>query len=212
MLDQCNGSIESALDIYSSAEFSLPDAGYNTDFKTDIAILATINRLLIIRDPSHPEHYQTQVLFAQLQPLCTNHPNLVIECAFRIIQAITIPEESINRQKTLIHTTTNRSQKLGNMQFMSICLNYMASRFFANQVGEQPIKSVRAARNVSKQGRSVLWRAVAFGICINTFQRNGLLEDAHACQVAFTEIRHKLPPALRGEDSEQDAEGDVDMD
>ncbi|PVH94590.1 hypothetical protein DM02DRAFT_633603 [Periconia macrospinosa] len=213
VLDQCNGSIESALDTYSSTIFNLPDAGSGTDFKTDVAILATINRLLIVRDPSHPEHYQTQVLFAQLQPLCANHPNLYIDCAFRIVQAITIPEESINRQKTLIHTTTNRAQKLGNMQFMSICLNYMASRFFANQVGEQPIKSVRAARNVSKQGRSVIWRAVAYGICMNTFQRNGLFEDATACQIAFEQLRKDLPTGLtmKNEGSEQDAEGDVDM-
>ncbi|KAF2640608.1 hypothetical protein P280DRAFT_426699 [Massarina eburnea CBS 473.64] len=208
VLEQSNGSIDLALAAYSRAEFSLPDAGSGTDFKTDIALLATMHRLLIIRNPSHPEHYLTQILFAQLQPLCTNHPNLYIECAFRIIQAITNPEESINRQKTLIHTTTNRAQKLANMQFMSICLNYMADRFFANQVGDQPIKSVRAARNVSKQGRSVLWRAVASGICINTFQRNGLFEDAMLCVRALEELRVRLPVALRGEDG--DVDGDVD--
>jgi hypothetical protein len=209
VLDQSNGSTDSALAIYSASEFNLPDAGSGSDFKTDLAILAAMNRLLVIRDPSHPDHYLTQVLFAQLQSLCSSHPNLHIECAFRIIQAITNPDESINRQKTLIHTTTNRAQKLQNMQFMSICLNYMASRFFANQVGEQPIKSVRAARNISKQARSVLWRAVSLGICINTFQRNGKLEDAFACQQAFDEIRERLPPALRGE--APDADGDVDM-
>ncbi|KAF1952003.1 hypothetical protein CC80DRAFT_453041 [Byssothecium circinans] len=212
VLDQSNGSLDSALATYSQADFNLPDAGSGTDFKTDLALLATMHRLLIIRAPSHPEHYQAHLLFAQVQLLCTNHPNLYIECAFRIIQAIMInPDESINRQKTLIHTTTNRAQKLANMQFMSICLNYMAARFFANQVGEQPIKSVRAARNISKQGRSVLWRAVAYGICINTFQRNNLFEDAQGCVQAFEELRQRLPPALRGEDVDAEGEEDIDM-
>jgi len=209
ILDQSNGWIDKALATYSLSDFNLPEAGTGSDFKTDLAILATMNKLLIIRNPAHPEHYLTQVLFAQLQPLCSNHPNQYIDCAFRIIQAITIPEESINRQKTLIHTSTNRAQKLGNTQFMSMCLNYMASKFFANQVGEQPIKSVRATRHVVKQGRSPLWRAVAYGICIDTFQRNGLFEDAQNCQLAFNEIREKLPLALRGDDA--DAEGDIDM-
>ncbi|CAI6328692.1 unnamed protein product [Periconia digitata] len=211
VLDQCNGSVESALAIYSGAEFDLPDSKSTADFKTDIVILAMCNRLLIISNPSHPEHYQIQLLFAQLQSLCTNHPNLHIECAFQIIRAVIIPEPSINRRKTLIQTATQRGQKLMNYQFMSMCLNYMASRFFADQVGKQPLGAARAARSISKQGRSVLWKAVSYGICTHTFQVNGLLEDAQNCQLEFNKIRHQLPPALRGEDSDLDAEGDVDM-
>ncbi|KAK7185348.1 hypothetical protein DPSP01_011113 [Paraphaeosphaeria sporulosa] len=207
MVDQANGMLDSAIAIYSGSELNLPGVESGTNFNTDIALLAAMNRMLIIRDPSHPQHYLAQILYAQLQPLCLNHPNQYIDCAFRIIQAIT-QEESIKGHKTLIHTTTNRAQRLGNAQFVSMCLNYMASKFFANQVGEQPIKCARAARNVSSQG-PVLWRAVAWGACIDTFQRNGLLEDAHNCQIAFEAIRDKLPPALRGE--APDADGDIDV-
>ena len=214
VLEQSGGSIESALSTFSAPEFDVPDVASGSDFKTDLAILATMNRLLVVRNRSHPEHYLTQILFTQLQPLCSNHPNLHIECAFRIIQAINHPDETINRQKTLIETTANKAMKLRNMQFVAVCLNYMSSRFFADQVGERPMKSVRAARHVSKQGRSSLWRAVSLGMCISTFQRNGFLDDANACQQAFNEIAGKLPPALGGEtlDADADAEGeDVDM-
>ncbi|KAF1966433.1 hypothetical protein BU23DRAFT_560246 [Bimuria novae-zelandiae CBS 107.79] len=207
MIDQSNGLIDSALTTYSGSEFNLPNADAGTNFGTDIAILAALNRMLIIRDPAHPQHYLSQVLFAQLQPLCVNHPNQYIDCAFRIIQAVT-QEESIKGHKTQIHTTTNRAQRLGNAQFVSMCLNYMASKFFANQVGDQPVKCARAARNVSSQGPP-LWRAVAWGVCIDTFQRNGLLEDARNCQIAFDAIREKLPPGLWGE--VQDVDGDIDM-
>lgn len=207
MIDQASGSIDAALATYAAPQFELPSAESGTNFSTDIAILAALNRMLIIRDPAHPQHHMAQTLFARLTPLCHNHPNQYIDCAFRIIQSIT-QEESIKGHKTLIHTTTNRAQRLGNAQFVSMCLNYMASKFFANQVGDQPIKCARAARNVSSQGPA-LWRAVAWGVCIDTFQRNGLLEDAHNCQIAFDAIREKLPPALRGELS--DAEGDLVM-
>lgn len=207
MIDQSVGLIDSALATYTGREFDLPGAEAGTNFSTDITILAALNRMLIIRDPAHPQHNHAQVLFSQLQPLCVNHPNQYIDCAFRIIQAIT-QEESIKGHKTQIHTTTNRAQRLGNAQFVSMCLNYMASKFFANQVGDQPIKCARAARNVSSQGPA-LWRAVAWGVCIDTFQRNGLLEDARNCQIAFDAIRGKLPPALRGE--APDAEGVIDM-
>jgi hypothetical protein len=46
-------------------------------------------------------------------------------------------------------------------------------------------------------------------VCIDTFQRNGLLEDARNCQIAVDAIRGTLPPALSGESP--DAEGDIDM-
>jgi hypothetical protein len=213
-LDQSGGSIDSAMRTFSAAEFELPSAG-GSDFKTDLAILATMNRLLVIRDPLHLDHYLAQVLFAQLQPLCENHPHLHIQCGFRIIQAINSPNETINRQKSLIESTAKRAMGLkpSNLQFVAIGLNYMASNFFADSVGDRPLKSVRAARHVSKQGRSVLWRAVSLGICINTFQRNGFLKDVQECTEHLNALKGKLPGGLGGEASvtDADADGDVDM-
>ena len=199
---QTRGALDEALSTYSQPVFSLPEAGSTatiSDFKTDISILAAMNRLLILRNPAHPEHHLCSVIFGQLEPLCNSHPNHYIEGAFRIIRALTCSDNSINRQKTLISNALGASQKLPNQQFVAMCLNYMTSRFFADQVGEQAIKSVRAARSVAKQQGSVLWRAVSYGLCINTFQRNGLLEDARLCQVAVEELKEKLPPPLRGD-------------
>jgi hypothetical protein len=195
---QTRGSIDEALSAYAQPSFNLPEVGAALDFKTDIAILAAMNRLLIFRNPAHPQHYLTSVLFSQLEPLCNSHPNHYIEGAFRIIRAITTPDNSINRQKTLISNALSSSQKLQNAQFVTMCLNYMTSRFFADQVGEQAIKSVRAARSVAKQQGSTLWRAVSYGLCINTFMRNGLQEDARLCREAVEGLRGKLPLPLQG--------------
>lgn len=202
-----------ALSAYSRPVFNLLEAGAASDFKTDIAILAAMNRILILRNPAHSEHYLTSVLFSQLEPLCNSHPNHYIEGAFRIIRALTTSENSINRQKTLISNALSASQKLQNAQFVTMCLNYMTSRFFADQVGAQAIKSVRAARSVAKQQGSVLWRAVSYGLCINTFQRNGLLEDARLCREALEALKEKLPAPLknRGDTVKIERDGDVKM-
>lgn len=210
---QTRGSLDGALSAYSRPVFNLPEAGAASDFKTDIAILAAMNRILILRNPAHPEHYLSSILFSQLEPLCNNHPNHYIEGAFRIIRALTTSENSINRQKTLISNALSASQKLQNGQFVTMCLNYMTSRFFADQVGAQAIKSVRAARSVAKQQGSVLWRAVSYGLCINTFQRNGLLEDARLCREALETLKEKLPAPLksRGDTVKIERDGDIKM-
>ncbi|KAF2865668.1 cohesin loading factor-domain-containing protein [Massariosphaeria phaeospora] len=215
ILDQAAGSTDLALRAYSSPLFNLPDAGAHLDLKTDISILAAMNRLLILRDPTHPSHYLTQVLFAQLAPLCTEHPNQYIAAAFGIMRAIINSDNTINRQKTLIHGALTKAQATKNNQFMTLCLCYMASRFFQDQVGAQPIKSARAARSVSRQGRSSLWQAVAYGLCVNTFRRNGLEEDARACGLALEELRPRLLPVSGGGGAAAcvvgKTDGDVDM-
>ncbi|KAF2179111.1 hypothetical protein K469DRAFT_674812 [Zopfia rhizophila CBS 207.26] len=211
-LDQGRGSIDQALATYGAPVFALPDAGVTfSDFNTDIAILATMNRLLIVRHPAHAEHFLTALLFSQLEPLCANHPNQIFAGAFRILRALTTSEDSINRQKTLISNALSAAQKLQNQQFTTICLTYMTSKFFADTIGDQAIKGARAARSVAKQSRNALWRAVACGLCINTFQRHGLLEDAAHVQREFEAICDKLPPPLKGESVVKDEDGDYEM-
>lgn len=196
VIEQSKGSLDKALSLYALSQFSLPDSGAHGDLKTDIAIIANMNRILILRDPSHPEHFLMGVIFAQLEPLCTNHPNAFIDAGFRLIRALTTSDNSINRQKTLTSNAISAASKVDNWQFISMALAYMSSRFFAETVGEQALKSVRAARSMAKKSRSALWRAVAFGLCINSFRRNGLLQDAMDCQPAFDEIKDKLPASL----------------
>jgi hypothetical protein len=216
VVDQSKGSFDTALSTYSQEQFILPNAGSHTDFKTDIAILATMNRILVVRNPAHPEHYLMGVLFSQLEPVCANHPNRFVEVAFSFIRAISTTDNSINRHKTLIHNALSAAQKLNSNQLMTMCLCYMSSRFFADTVGEQTLKSVRAARSIAKQNKSVLWIAVAYGLCINTLQRNGMLDQAMECQQNLSEVWDKLPPSLQasmqnGDSRVVDGNGDVLM-
>ncbi|KAF2016752.1 hypothetical protein BU24DRAFT_423111 [Aaosphaeria arxii CBS 175.79] len=201
--DQLRGSFDSALAAWGSPVFALPTAGAHADFKTDLAILATMNRILIVMNPLHPEHYLSDILFAQLEPLCTNHPHLYISTAFKLIRAFTsATKTSINRQKTLVSNAIVSSQKLQqfrNFQFVTMCLNYMAVLFFADGMDTQAVKSVRAARQMANHNRNALWRAVALGLCIPTFQRHGFMQDATACQIELQKLWDYLPDSMKNE-------------
>ncbi|CAO2648327.1 Nn.00g075940.m01.CDS01 [Neocucurbitaria sp. VM-36] len=217
--DQASGFLDSAFAAYSSDTLALPDKSSATNSRMDIGILAALNRLLIVRNPAHSKHYTGGTLIAQLQPLCENHPNQYIRMAFRLVHAISSEEAAINRQKTLMQTASNRANDIfrstQNREFVIMALCYFTMRFFADQVGEKSIQAIRATRQNAKLSRKPLWMAVAFGLCMSTYQRNGLLEEAHKAQLEFEAVRPQLPPALRGEEDidaegEEDAEGEIE--
>ena len=137
------------------------------------------------------------VLLSQLEPLCANHPNKSIQVALNFIRAICATDDSINRHKTLTHIAVTAAQQHNNRHLMAMCLCYMSNRFFADTVGPQTLKSVNAARSVSKQSKSIIWIAVAYGLCISTMQRIGQFQEAVECQQALTEVWNKLPPTLQ---------------
>jgi hypothetical protein len=152
-------------------------------------------------------------LLHQLQPFCENHSNQYIQMAYRLVRAMSSPDASINRQKTLMHTAVNRANGIythtQNREFVIMALCYFTKSFFADQVGEKSIQAIRATRQNAKLSRKPLWMAVAFGLCMSTYQRNGLIEEAQKAQLEYDEVRHLLPPALTGGD-DVDAEGEDD--
>ena len=215
--DQSSGYLDSSVTAYSSTVLALPEKGHATSTKLDVCILAGLNRFLIIRNPIHQQHYMADALLAQLQPLCENHPNQYIRMAFRLVHAISSEDAAINRQKTLMQTASNRANDIfrntQNREFVIIALCFFTMRFFADQVGEKSIQAIRATRQNAKLSRRPLWMAVALGLCITTYQRNGLIEEAQKAQAEFEAIQPQLPPALRGggdAEGEIDAEGDME--
>jgi hypothetical protein len=193
---QSTGELDGALDAYSSPELMLPATSPHIEPKTDLQILAAMNKLLIVRSPAHPEHHLTQTLFAQLEKICLSHPNQYIVCAFCIIRAIQNDDTSINRQKTLASNAANMAKSLQNVPFIALGLSLLTSRFLTDTVSEQAIKSARASRALSKQAKTLLWRAVAYGQCMHTFQRNGLHQDAEDCRNALAKLESRLPEPL----------------
>lgn len=215
VIEQRNGYLDAALTKYSSDIFQLPEKGPSVNARTDIVVLAAVNKLLITRNPYHPQHGTTGPMLLQLQPFCENHPNQYIRMAYRLVHAISSPDASINRQKTLMQHASNKANEIfrstQNREFVIMALCYFTVSFFADQVGEKSIQAIRATRQNAKLSRKTLWMAVAFGLCMSTYQRNGLIGEAQKAQQEYEEVKHLLPASLTGE-ADVDAEGEDDAD
>lgn len=218
--DQVNGNLDSALETSSKDVLAVPEKGHTTPTRADIAIMAALNRLLIIRDPNHPQHFQSSMLLEQLKPLCEDHPNQYIRMAFRLVHAFHGEAAAISHQKKTVQQAVGIaqeiSQKTQNFEFVAMTMCYFVARFFADTVGEKSIQAIRAARSQAIKGRKPLWMAVAAGLCMNTYRRNGLMDEAGKASREFEAVRPQLPPVLKDEDDidaegEEDADGDIDI-
>ncbi|KAH9867419.1 hypothetical protein IAQ61_008012 [Plenodomus lingam] len=210
---QTEGSLSSALTAYSSEELALPDAATSPGMNLDLAILAALNRFLIVRNPSHPEHHTANTLVVALQQISGNHPNQYIRTAFRILQGMISENVTINRQKTQMQSASNRARDVfsatNNAEFVIMALSVFTARFFVD--APNWAKAIDATRRIALRSGKPLWMAVAAGLCMMAYQQNGLFEEAQKAQADFELVRTKLPPALRGEQEEDmDAEGEVD--
>ncbi|KAF2024714.1 hypothetical protein EK21DRAFT_78057 [Setomelanomma holmii] len=213
IVEQKAGSLDSASRTYATNLFQLPEKSSSASAKIDLTLLAGLNRLLIIRFPGHPQHNFANDLLLRLQPFCEDHPNEYIQMAYRLMRAMCSPDASINRQKTLMQTASNRAndivRRTQNREFVIMALCYFTMSFFADQVGEKSIQAIRATRQNAKLCKKPLWLAVAFGLCMSTYQRNGLIEEAQKAQQEYEEVKDALPAALTG-GNEADAEGEDD--
>ncbi|KNG51145.1 cohesin loading factor [Stemphylium lycopersici] len=216
--DQRNGHLDSALSTSSSAILAVPEKGHATPARTDIAIMAALNRLLILRDPTHPHHFQASLLLEHLKPLCEDHANQYVRMTFRLVHAFHGEAAAISHQKKTVQQAVGIaqeiSQKTQNFEFVAMTMCYFVARFFADTVGEKSIQAIRAARSQAIKSRRPLWIAVAAGLSINTYRRNGLSEEAAKATREFDAVRPQLPGVLRGEgeDDDVDAEGEEDAD
>lgn len=213
--DQMNGNLDSALATSSRNLLAIPEKAHATPARADIAVMAALNRLLIIRNPNHPQHFQSSMLLEQLKPFCEDHPNQYIRMAFRLVQAFHGEAAAISHQKKTVQQAVGIaqeiSQKTQNFEFVAMTMSYFVARFFADTVGEKSIQAIRAARSQAIKGRRPLWMAVAAGLCINTYRRNGLMDEAAKAMREFEAVRPQLPIILKGED-DMDAEGEEDVD
>ncbi|KAH7411912.1 cohesin loading factor-domain-containing protein [Phaeosphaeria sp. MPI-PUGE-AT-0046c] len=219
VIDQRNGHFDPALRAYSSPMFQLPGPGSPASAKLDFSILAALNTLFIVRFPGHPQQATTTALLMQLKSLCENHFNQYIQTAYCLVYAMSSPdtstEASIYRKKTTVQDAINKAngivKRTKNYEFVKIGLPYFSESFFVSQVNEKAIQAVRATRlNTSRGCPRPLWIAVAAGMCMQTFQNNGLIEEAQEARREYEGVVHLLPAPLTDGGSDEDAEGEED--
>ncbi|KAH8126174.1 cohesin loading factor-domain-containing protein [Trichoderma asperelloides] len=176
------GQLQQALDIFLDNRFEVQQQG-STGTKAghqEIALLAGLNRLWIMQHPSCRNDQTTQDLIEQLQPHCNNHTNIDLRTAWHNVMAaiVTDPPQQLNQQKQHIHAAMAGSKVTSNVLGAAVTLCIMRSRFFENVIGEQALKSARAAAKQAQRSGNVLWQSVADGMLAQSYEVQGQRDEA----------------------------------
>ncbi|KAL7913813.1 cohesin loading factor domain-containing protein [Trichoderma velutinum] len=176
------GSLQAALDVFLDDRFKVHQQG-STGIKAgqqEIALLAGLNRLWIMQHPSCRNDQETMDLIEQLQPHCNNHSNIDLRTAWHNVMAalVTDPPQQLNQQKQHIHAAMAGSKVTSNVLGAAVTLCIMRSRFFENVIGEQALKSARAAAKQAERSGNVLWQSVADGMLAQSYEVQGQRDEA----------------------------------
>ncbi|KAK5993378.1 hypothetical protein PT974_06808 [Cladobotryum mycophilum] len=175
------GDLQTALNIFKDDCFAVPIPGAGTKVgQQEVALLAGLNRLWIMQHPSCRSDHDTMDLIEQLQPQCTNHWNVDLRTAWHNVMAalVTEPAQQLNQQKQHIHAAMAGSKSTSNVLGAAVTLCIMRSRFFENVIGEQALKSARAAAKQAQRSGNVLWQSVADGMLAHSYEVQGQREEA----------------------------------
>ncbi|KAL4877698.1 cohesin loading factor-domain-containing protein [Aspergillus karnatakaensis] len=195
---QATGNLETALTFFQSPLFSL--SAFNktarNDPRRDIAILAAINTVLILRDPGHPSHHHLPNLLSTLEFFCPKSPNKYIQAAYYLLCA-TAQTDSTLQTKQYLQQALQSATVVGNGQIICITLTFMSWKYFRGVVGEQAEKSARAGQAQAKKASDRLWVSVTNEVLAETLERQGKGEEANTVRDEGNRVMMGLPPALR---------------
>ncbi len=165
--------------------------------RRDLSILAALNRILILRDPSHPRHSDLDPLLASLEPLCTTHINKNIVSAYYLVRATAHLTDPIIKTKQYLQHALQAAKVVANTQLTGITLNFMSWKFFRGVVGDQAENSARASQKLAKKSGDNLWISVADGLLAESLEVQGKTAEAEGVGREGREIAEGLPVGLR---------------
>ncbi|KOS18642.1 hypothetical protein ESCO_000389 [Escovopsis weberi] len=175
------GDLAMAMRIFKDPCFAVPRQGAGTKAgQQEIALLAGLNRLWIMQHHSYLNDEETLGLIEELQPQCANHWNLDLRTAWHNVMAalVTDPPQQLNQQKQHMHAAMAGSKMTSNVLGAAVTLCIMRSRFFENVIGEQALKSARAAAKQAQRSGNMLWQSVADGMLAQSYEVQGQREEA----------------------------------
>ncbi|KAF7718682.1 Uncharacterized protein PECH_001460 [Penicillium ucsense] len=196
---QATGDLAQALSIFQSPLLSLSPSASKTarnDPCRDTCILAALNTILIIRDPSHPAHPHLPAVQATIEPFCQNGPNKYIQAAYYLVCA-TVQTESTIQTKTFLQHALQSATAISNSQITCMTLTFMSWKYFRGVVGEQAEKSVRAGRAMAKRANDRLWASVTDEMLAETLERHGKGDEARGVREEGQRLITGLPHSLK---------------
>ena len=195
---QSAGHLDTALAYYERLPISKLVSGVPSNQITmEIALVAALNSLLIIRDPTHKQHYRIENLSAQLSQHCPHHPNRQIQSAYNLVNA-TLPETTtIIGTKQSLHLSLEAAKSMQNNQLMCMILNIMSWKFFLGVVRDQAEKSARASQITAKKAGDKLWMCVSAGFLWEHLEAAGKTEEAELIWEESYRMALSLPLDVR---------------
>ncbi|CAD6578475.1 MAG: hypothetical protein ASARMPRED_008730 [Alectoria sarmentosa] len=196
---QGTGNLTNALLLYQSSILSLPappDHRSRSQISLDISILSTLNTILIIRSPYHPQNHLVPSLVSNLELLCLQNKNHQISSAYHLVAATT-SSDTILLTKQSLQSALQASKQTDNKHLMCMVLNFMSWKFFRGAVGEQAERSARASQNLAQQCMNGLWMSVSAGLLGDTLEVAGRNEEAERARQSGIKTSGSLPQALQ---------------
>ena len=196
---QGTGNLTEALSLYQSSMLALPtppEQRSRSQISLDISILSTLNTILIIRSPSHPQKHLVPSLVSSLELLCLQNQNHQICSAYHLVAATT-SSETILLTKQYLQSALQASKQTDNKHLMCMVLNFMSWKFFRGVVGGQAETSARASQNLAQQCMNGLWMSVSAGLLGDTLEVAGRTEEAERARQSGIKTSGSLPQALQ---------------
>ncbi|KAL8742180.1 MAG: hypothetical protein Q9190_005294 [Brigantiaea leucoxantha] len=207
IINQGTGSLDIALSVYTSPFLSLSNLQSSPNpVHFTLALLSTLNSILIVRSPSHPLQHQLPALVSSLEPhvpyITTSKP---LQSAYNIILATSpYPSPTIVKTKQYLQVALQAAKGCSNNQLMCMTLNFMSWKFFRGVVGEQAEKSARASDNLARKGMDAMWKTVSAGVLGDTLEVAGKSKDAEEVRRQGREIARGLPKGVQRWNGDED--------
>lgn len=191
------GSSESTSSYSTSSLNQAP--GNPSQLRQDLHILSTLNMLLMIRSPSHPQHAQCHSLLTSIATPALSNTNKSITCAYHILSAV-LPStnpSTILATKSSLQSALQSARTTVNNQLMCIVLNIMSWKFFQGVVTEQALKSARASLSMARKCADGLWGVVASAHLAKSLESSGRFDEAQVVLKSGRDMARVLPEEIK---------------
>ncbi|CAN8095507.1 unnamed protein product [Discula destructiva] len=190
---QGTGDLDRASQVFSDPRFAILDTSNspNSNAATpppEVCLLAALNRVWIMQEPSRRNVEQATDLLQKVRPYCAEHADIDVRTAYNLAAAAveTEPPQSMQTVKRYISTGLKFAQGANNTQLLGVALNLMRSTLFDSVVGDQAVKSAKAGKAQAGKAGNLLWMSVGEGMLAETEDMQGQHEAAEQLRASGT--------------------------
>ena len=209
-IHQGSGDLHAALEVYQARMFDLgqflrgsePSAVYHRshdselDTMRNIAMLAAMNRLLIMNDPSHSQYDRVSAIVEQLNTLVKSSQDRNIQASYTLIHSL-ITQTGILRSKQSLISALNSAKAISNGQITALVLMTMHQKHFTGVTDEHAVKCVKATSMQMRNWGNPMWMHVTAGVEADALEFQGKGAEAESKMADARRRAEGLPGRIR---------------